>query len=237
MGINTFSDKIHIVSSHNEVLLPWARFRLAQEKETPPLTVFVLDHHTDVLPAFRNADAVIEKDCWKNLSFLEETVKKLKHDEHFHFAVASDLVKECIISACVNGTLPAHEKLQIRWDERWEDENKVFAEPEKYRFLADSVLETAYLEARFGKWDSLPENYILDIDCDYFATMKSLAPQDRSYFDFLAEHASIITISLESDWVRLLRFPGENTLTSLTVIENLFPGISTEYWRNKDYGK
>ena len=47
MEINTFTDKIHIVSSHNEVLLPWAEFRLTTEEKAAPC-VLVLDHHTDV---------------------------------------------------------------------------------------------------------------------------------------------------------------------------------------------
>ena len=217
------AEKIHIVSSHNEVLLPWTDFRLKQQ-DTVPLPVLVLDHHTDVMPAFRDAGAVIEKDCWKDPAFMEETVKKLKHDEHFHFAVVSGLVKECRISACVNGTVPAHEALQILWDERWEDENRVFADPEKYRFLADSVLETTYLEARFGK--DLPEKFILDIDCDYFATMKSLTPDDRNYFDKMVASASLITVSLEKEWVRLLRFPGENHLTAEKIVETLFPCLN-----------
>ena len=223
MEINTFTDKIHIVSSHNEVLLPWAEFRLTTEEKAAPC-VLVLDHHTDVMPSFRDENAVIEKDCWKDLSFMEETVKKLKHDEHFHFAVVSGLVKECRISACVNGTSPAHKDLKIFWDERWEDENKVFAEPEKYRFLADSVLESAYLEARFGK--NLPENFILDIDCDYFATIKSLVPKDRSYFDKMVSSASLITVSREKEWVRLLRFLGEELLTAEKIIEMLFPCLN-----------
>ena len=217
------AEKIHIVSSHNEVLLPWAEFRLKRKDPEPP-SVLVLDHHTDVMPSFRDENAAIEKDCWKDLSFMEETVKKLKHDEHFHFAVVSHLVKECRISACVNGTPPAHEALQIHWDERWEDENKVFADPEKYRFLADSVLESAYLEARFGK--NLPEEFILDIDCDYFATIKSLTPKDRSYFDKMVSSASLITVSREKEWVRLLRFPGEDLLTADKIIEMLFPCLN-----------
>lgn len=212
-------DKIHIVENHHEVLLPWAEYRLANgEKETP--SVLVLDHHTDVLPAFRDANIVVKEECWKDLDFLKENIQKLQHDEHLHFAVVSKLVKECIISACVNGTVPAHPDLKICWDERWEDENKVFSDPEKYRFLADRILEKSYLEERFGK--NLPENFILDIDCDYFATMKSLAPGDRSYFDDMVDRAQIITISKERDWVRLLRFPGENQLTAEKIIETLF---------------
>ena len=218
-----FRHKIHIVSSHEEVLLPWAEYRLACPEKSPP-AVLVLDHHTDILPAFRNEKAVIKKDCWMDLSFLRETVKKLRHDEHFHFAVASGLVKECIISACVNVTKPASKALKVRWDERWGEENNVLAQPEKYRFLADSVLETEYLAARFG--DTLPEHFILDIDCDYFSTLKSLLPEDPSYFRRMVSSAPLITVSLERDWVRLLRFPGEGSLTSEKIVETLFPGLS-----------
>lgn len=212
------AEKIFVVNSHNEVLLPWAQYRL--KCNTPPPAVLVLDHHTDVMPSFRDENIVIEKDCWKDLTELTRTIEKLKHDEHFHFAVASHLVKECLISACVNGTKPAHPALKVLWDERWEDENKVFAAPEKYRTLADSVLESDYLEARFGK--ELPEHFILDIDCDYFATLKSLFPEDPRYFEKMVKSADLITISLEKEWVRLLRFPGENILTAEKIVQTLF---------------
>ena len=70
------------------------------------------------------------------------------------------------------------------------------------------------------------DDYFKDIDCDYFATVKSLAPEDRSYFDKMVTSASLITVSLEKEWVRLLRFPGENLLTAEKIVETLFPCLN-----------
>ena len=61
---------------------------------------------------------------------------------------------------------------------------------------------------------------ILDVDLDNFLCARALHPRDASYFLELAERAELITVSLERDWVRCLRFRGE-TISAESLFEDL----------------
>ena len=74
------------------------------------------------------------------------------------------------------------------------------------RSAALQVLERRFLARQIPE---IPEPLILDIDLDYFLCDAALHPSDPSFFLELAERARLITVSLERDWVRLLRFRGE----------------------------
>ncbi len=198
-------NKIRIADQHHHVLIPWSEYR--RTVQTPP-AVLSLDHHTDVLPAFRDPGRKVPVNGWLNPEAVRKAVQELRHDEHFDWAVQSGLVSSVTVSSHVSATPPARQELIVRCHEGWEDENHVFADPEKYRPLADSVLESWYLRDIFG--DVLPDHFILDIDCDYFNTVKSFHPSDRSYFELMLEKASLVTFSREEDWLKILKYPGEN---------------------------
>lgn len=208
--------KFHVVDNHHEVLTFWA----ALQRETfAPLTVLTVDHHTDVVRAFRDDSRKIAPGAWRDAVVVQQAVSELKHDEHFDWAVRSGLIREAFIASHTCATLPANEKLHVCCDPAWPDENEIFREPEKYRSLADSVLESDYLFRQFGD----PEKYgrfILDIDCDYILTEKALYPRDDMFFRRLLEKAEIITVSLETDWVRLLRFRGES-ISSAQIVSRI----------------
>ena len=88
-----------------------------------------------------------------------------------------------------------------------------------YREYFDKALEDEHL-AEF--YDFLPhENYILDIDCDYFKTEKSLNPAKSEIFFELLCNAEMITISLETDWVRLLTFENPSVFTAEHIVGKL----------------
>ena len=89
----------------------------------------------------------------------------------------------------------------------------------QYRPLteAEQVLETEYLRRGIPE---IPESLILDVDLDNFLCARALHPRDASYFLELAERAELITVSLERDWVRCLRFRGE-TVTADSLFEEL----------------
>lgn len=194
-----------VTDLHHEVLRFWATWR--REHDFMP-SVLTLDHHTDVVQAFRNESIVVPEGAWRSEECVERAVAELKHDEHFDWAVRSGLIKEAFIASHTNATAPANGALHICMDPRWGEENDLFREPERLRPLADSVLESDYLYRCFGDIEKYGR-FILDIDCDYFLTVKALSPQDDSYFRMLCQKAEIITVSLEKDWVRLLRFRGE----------------------------
>ena len=144
----------------------------------------------------------------------ELAISELKHDEHFDWAVRSGLIEEAFIASHTCATTPANDKLHICCDPAWPDENEFFRDPEKYRELADSVLETSYLFRQFGELEQYGK-FIFDIDCDYILTAHALEPCDAGYLKQLLSQAALITISLESDWVRLLKYRGENINSGL----------------------
>lgn len=61
--------------------------------------------------------------------------------------------------------------------------------------------------------------YILDIDLDYFHTMKSINPISKRIFSQLAKSARAITIAKETAYVELVR--SEETVTSDMLLEKL----------------
>ena len=200
-------NKFQIVPLHHEVLTFWAAWK--REHEDAELSVLCLDHHTDVVRAFRDGSVPVGEGAWRSPEAVADAIRRLRHDEHFDWAVQSGLVGEVFISSHTRATPPACEALHVLCDPRWPDENEFLQNQECYRDLADSVLESDYLVRRFGGIERhVP--FILDIDCDYFLTRRALFPRDASFFHALLRRAELVTVSLESDWVRLLRFKNED---------------------------
>ena len=199
--------RFHVTPFHHGVLTFWAAWRRAHE--TTPVRVLSLDHHTDVVRAFRDDAAEIGEGAWRSPETVESAVARLRHDEHFDWAVKSGLVEEVFIASHTCATVPADRRLHVLCDPRWPEENEFLREPERCRALADSVLEGDYLFRQFGDIGRYGA-FILDIDCDYFLTRRALSPRDGGYFDTLLCRAELVTVSLESDWVRLLKLPKED---------------------------
>ena len=199
--------RFHVTPFHHEVLTFWAAWRRTHAET--PVAVLSLDHHTDVVRAFRDAAAGIEEGTWRHPEAVESAVARLRHDEHFDWAVKSGLVQEVFIASHTRATPPADDRLHVLCDPRWPEENEFLREPERFRALADSVLESDYLDRQFGDIGRYGA-FILDIDCDYLLTRRVLSPRDGGYLDALLSRAELVTVSLESDWVRLLKLPGED---------------------------
>ena len=208
--------KIFTAENHHEVLPFWADFR-RNGGEMP--VVLTIDHHTDVVRAFRDDSRIVSPGAWSDAESVQCAVEELKHDEHFDWAVRTGLIKSAYIASHTCATAPANGSLHICCDPAWPDENVFFQDPETYRELADSVLESDYLHRQFGEIEQYGK-FIFDIDCDYILTAKALAPEDDSYFQMLLAKAEIVTISLERDWVRLLKFRSES-ITSETIAESI----------------
>lgn len=80
--------------------------------------------------------------------------------------------------------------------------------------LDDDVIETKFLRDKFDvfhemcpkiihKNHSISEKYILDIDLDYFHTVKSMNPEDPQFLYQIIQNSEIITIALEPGCVEL----------------------------------
>ncbi|MGL5152668.1 MAG: hypothetical protein ACRC7N_19105, partial [Clostridium sp.] len=80
----------------------------------------------------------------------------------------------------------------------------------------DHAIETDFLKEKFEIFNhmcsreissdcTINDKYILDIDLDYFHTIKSIKPNNIEFFYNLIKNAEIITIAVESVYVDLLK--------------------------------
>ena len=196
------SGKTVLVEQHHHVLLPWCA--LAQDTGLRFHAV-TLDHHTDVLAAFTRSavkgdfDASSEESVRRNLELLH-------HDEHIDWALKSGVLASSRILSHENFTMPADPRITISCDPLWPSSQEILEGSAAARSAAAQVLERGFLARQIPE---IPDPLILDIDLDYFLCDAALHPRDPSFFQELAERARLITVSRESDWVRLLRFRGE----------------------------
>ncbi len=203
--------EVFAAEEHHQVLVPWSRLR---RRLTSPPAVLTLDHHTDVMPAFgRFADgneslrrSLISDFDFRSDSSVRSAVSVLRHDEHIDLALRSGIISESLIIAHENFTVPAHPDIKIYVDPLWPDAHTMLNNAEAFRPYADRMLESGFLsQAGFRA-----AHWILDIDLDCLLTARSVMPSAPEYFRFLWHRSELVTVSMERDWVRLLRLPGEN---------------------------
>ena len=137
-------------------------------------------------------------------------MKILRHDEHFDYALKCGIIQDAL--------LLTHEDFSIDHDRRL---RIIHEDPEEHSIEAlrsyyGKALESNYLKHLFdlAGVPGMKKPFILDIDLDYFKTAHSVAPEDSAVFDSLIRNASAITISRETDWVRLLNMDFDRTLNS-----------------------
>lgn len=80
-------------------------------------------------------------------------------------------------------------------------------------FLEDKLSHITQMSITSGLGNPNSRPYILDIDLDYFKTLRSAIPLTNSVFYSLIKKAAGITIARETDCVEMLRLEGE-TITS-----------------------
>lgn len=192
-------EKTVVVSLHHEVLIPWAD--LCSRLSAPP-GVLSLDFHTDTLSALDrglpmpgSADAAL---------------KTLHHDEHFDWALRSGMISRAVILSISpqTGPLP-HPGLRVLPFRDAPSVQTILNESETARNFAGTLLSTRLPESEELNFTRGSAPWILDIDCDVFLTERALDyPEDGLFADWI-RRAGLITISRESDWVKLLRLPGE----------------------------
>ncbi len=207
------SGKTVLVEQHHHVLLPWCA--LARETGLR-FHAITLDHHTDVLAAFTRSvkkgdfDASSEESVCRNLELLH-------HDEHIDWALKSGVLMSSRILSHEAFTHPSDPRITVSCDPVWPSSQEILNGSAAARSAAEQVLERGFLMRQVPE---IPDPLILDIDLDYFLCGAALHPSDPSFFLELADRARLITVSLESDWVRLLRFRGE-TISAESLWESL----------------
>lgn len=196
------ASKLVLTEEHHHALIPWSRLA---RKTGLKYHAVSLDHHTDVLPAFGRSAEKGDFDFSSDEAVLRN-LALLRHDEHFDWAVRAGILESALIISEENFTTPAHSSIRISCDPVWPDPQSVLnGSPEAFR-AAEQILESDFLSRQIG---TIPHPLILDLDLDCFLCEKALSPRDDSFFRKLIAEADLITCSLESDWQKILRLPGE----------------------------
>ena len=202
-----YEGKTALVSLHHEVLIPWAELR---SRLAAPPPVLSLDFHTDTLACTaRGIPAPGPMDGLAPES-VRNAVRILHHDEHFDWALRAGLISKAVIlsiSPQIGPTpCPGLRVLPFR---AVPPVQTILNDPESARAFAGTILSRGLPESAELDFTRSSGPWILDIDCDVFLTENAPDyPEDGLFADWV-RRASLITVSRESDWVKLLRFPGE----------------------------
>lgn len=223
--------KIYIVEEHHHVIKYWGKFRKTLDKAPILIT---LDHHTDTLPCFnykiyvdnnyqfdskqeQKRHRLLSKVDINNENDLDNAIKNLRNDEHIDFAVKIKIISQAFIIAY---QIPNNNNDRI-----YEIENNCYVGCNK-KIHDNSCLTLHYNQAiesfllneklcfinNFKKGlvenNKITKNYILDIDLDYFHTVKSIHPGNVNTFYSLIKNASIITIATEPWYVNYWKESG-----------------------------
>lgn len=220
--------QIFIEEEHHHVLQHWIEYN--RQTSSSPL-VITLDYHTDTKPAFhRYACRELGNNNSKIIEFRENTLENtnlenfdfidnLQNDEHIDFAIRKNIVSKVYIRS-----------FQGRYDGRQDSCNekiyhinshcysgcsKTVHDDDCNLIYCNRCIESEELIRQFTYISEINEdgfirdNYILDIDLDFFRTIKSIDPDDASTFYRLIRGASIITIATEPLYVNEVKFDKE----------------------------
>ncbi len=222
---------IRVVASHHEALEEWARYRRTRE-EAPSLLTF--DHHTDTLPAFGRAAAdeatrlrMVRAFDFRSESSVAEALALLRHDEQIDLALRGGVVSRSVIVAHADHPGCANERIRVVCDRSWPDLQILLNDPEQFRPLAERVFESAFLRDRLAEAEFVPEaGFIFDLDLDYLLVGRALVPEDGELLRNLLGRAGLVTVSLEAEWVKLLRIdPGVSAESLLATFRELYETI------------
>lgn len=219
--------RVYIFEDHAIALLCWAEER---KNAIRSLNLISLDHHTDTHPAFtqdfykknvehneealENHSANLKKLIdFNNQESLFNALNRLKHDEHIDAAIGANIIHSAFVISTDNNELSPQESMRrkiyvIGYRGCTEDCDKEIHDDDCYRKCVDQVIESEHLSNRInhlnfmtGRTNILSEGYILDIDLDYFNTIKSINPKNKVFFYDLIRESHAITIAKESQWV------------------------------------
>jgi len=175
---------------------------------------------------------------------LEQVNDNLKHDEHIDFAVRTNLIDRAFILSKSGNESSSNPNVHlVRGGDEYNDQRIIEYSPlcipgclkevhdeECLQLRADSALENSFLNRAVGRAEQLNntffDKYILDIDCDYFNTERSLYPEECSTFRDLIRYSDLITIALEPECVEICRQEG-NRLSSEIILERLISIIES----------
>lgn len=215
-----------VVEHHHEVLPHWAACRRNQPAAPRLLT---LDHHTDTSRPFRRHlrrqaraqgrrhDDAVERELSRALvarldhadpRTIEAAMATLGNDEHVVAAIGAGIIRSAFVIAhnaanTAEDTYLAH-KIICRGVDEYPRGGRMWPRP-------DNVLEAGFLAARLQDFDDILQAldepllrdapFILDIDLDYFNTLRAVRPDAPEVIQALAREAVLVTVATEPEYV------------------------------------
>jgi len=162
----------------------------------------------------------------ENLITIEQVNDNLKHDEHLDFAVRTEMIDTVFILSSNSNASSSNPNVHIADGQDAYNNHRIIefsppcipgcrkaAHDEECRTMrADYSIEDVVLDDAVSRAESFRagffDNYILDIDCDYFNTERSLNPERCETFKKLIRESEFITIALEPECVKICRHEG-----------------------------
>lgn len=159
---------------------------------------------------------------------VEVAVQRLRHDEHISAALNVKIFAAALVVA-IDGTSPTY-SLEYEYARRTGQplpprphryhipdpkifrlgtQSELMEFPERVigsRFLAKTLAEADNIMSVLGRGKLFDEDYILDIDLDYFTSPAALQPTQKRVFHRLLTDARAITIAREPGFVRDLSY-------------------------------
>ena len=229
-----------IVEHHHEVLPHWAAFRRTQPSAPRLLT---LDYHTDTSRPFRRhlrhqaraqrqrLSDVMERELSRQLvaqlnyldaRTIEAAMETLGNDEHVVAAIGADIIRSaCVIAhnaADTNQDIYLEHKIICRGVDECVRAGRTRPQP-------NNVLETDFLAQRLRDFDEILEAldepllrdapFILDIDLDYFNTLRAVRPDAPQLIRALAQEAALLTVATEPEFVTYCAVESDVTWTRI----------------------
>lgn len=241
--------RVYVVERHHFVLEAWAQIKRSHEEN---LTLITVDRHTDTHYAFdrpvihdnfeeflTEINERIRKIDYRNDDDIRRAIADLRNDQHIDAAIRLGLFS---FAVCINDNVdfshwateknvprPIFEVCEWCLDEN--DDGHDRGECERHQ--ADQVIESAALERLISRANDMASPigivsvlntpYVLDIDLDYFRTMKALSPKDARLFYEIIRNALAITIATEPHYLISGRL--DRSLTSDVALEAMLNHI------------
>lgn len=215
-----------VVEHHHEVLPHWAAFRRTLSSAPRLLT---LDHHTDTSRPFRRhlrrqaraqgqrlsdemerqrSRALVAQIDHSDASTIESAMETLGNDEHVVAAIGADIIRSaCVIAHNAADTaqdIYLEHKIICRGVDEYQRAGRTRPRP-------DNVLEADFLAKRLRDFDDIfnaldepllrDAPFILDIDLDYFNTLRAVRPDAPELIRALAREAALLTVATEPTFV------------------------------------
>lgn len=211
--------EVYVFESHKYAIYPWAK---ARQESTAPLDLITLDYHTDTRDPFYMASIVdfvsqrrdmsivanyLNTIDYNNISSIDYVIDNLKYDEHITTAIEKDIINNTFVitHSCMSDGYYRNVYHTYFGEYSKDDVLEDFFLVSKLAYFMDKGLEI-FIENGHVKFKN---DYILDIDLDYFNTARSIEPICKEIISDLIKNAKIITIAKESSCVKKCKLKGE----------------------------